>query len=441
MNISRTIKKSLFLITASVLLMLNSGGVLSVVQAAEKSQEAPTITLLGPQRNKKLPIESSEKITWKATYIKDNYLLILNLENDEADLLGRIGILSGDEARKGSYVWFIRDFTSDDIADRIREGRYRITATLYDGEVCLWHDCEVTNPGKEIARSMSDYFTITPAKPPIKLLAPQKGNAWKHGSKKLIRWKTNNAHPEISITLYRETRGESISPGNAILYPNGGENLSVNQSVTITYKISDNFRKRIFADSLVELYLLRTDGVLEGYIGNITDYSKTAFVWDPQKLQHWGGLDTTSRAPKAGQYKVLILARSKTPPPTFAGDYPVDIFVDGYDKFDGHQILVIRDGKTLSQRELIASDVSDSSFGLKQVSTPTPTPTQTPVAEADNGKYVIAKKILNRQSFNWRVDKKIPPGKYTLEVYDEISGDIDESEVFSIIGTPTNPSL
>jgi len=151
----------------------------------------------------------------------------------------------------------------------------------------------------------------------------------------------------------------------AILYPNGGENLSVNQSVTINYKISDNFRKKISADTLVEIYLLRTDGVLEGYIGGITDYSKTSFVWDPQKLQHWGGLDTTSRAPKAGQYKVLISARSKTPPPTHGGDYPVDIFVDGYDKFDGHQILVIRDGNTLSQRELISNDVSDSSFGLK----------------------------------------------------------------------------
>lgn len=170
---------------------------------------------------------------------------------------------------------------------------------------------------------------------------------------------------QVSTPTPTPTQIPIAEAGVVILYPNGGENLSVNQSVTINYKISDNFRKRISADSLVELYLLRTDGVLEGYIGNITDYSKTVFIWDPQKLQHWGGFDTTSRAPKAGQYKVLISARSKTPPPTHGGDYPVDIFVDGYDKFDGHQILVIRYGKTLSQSELIASDVSDSSFGFK----------------------------------------------------------------------------
>jgi len=171
---------------------------------------------------------------------------------------------------------------------------------------------------------------------------------------------------QISTPAPSPTQTPTMETDVEILYPNGGENLSVNQSVTINYKISDNFKKRISADTLVELYLLRTDGVLEGYIGSITDYSKTSFVWDPQKLQHWGGLDTASRAPGAGQYKLLILARGKTPPPTYGGsDYPVDIFVDGYDKFDGHQILVVRGGKTLAQRELLASDVSNSIFSVR----------------------------------------------------------------------------
>lgn len=217
MKNSKTVEKCFLFLMAGVLLVLNLNGVLSVVQAAGESQEAPTITLLGPQRNKKLPIGSTVKITWKAKNLKDNYSLVLSLETDEADLMGSIEVLSADLAKQGNYIWFIRGIIEDDIEYSIREGRYRIVATLYDGEVCLWHDCNVTDNGKEIARSTGDFFSITPAtRMPLKLISPRKGDVLKIGDKKLIKWKTNVSHSKIRITLYRHPPSGAISQGNGM---------------------------------------------------------------------------------------------------------------------------------------------------------------------------------------------------------------------------------
>lgn len=159
------------------------------------------------------------------------------------------------------------------------------------------------------------------------------------------------------------TARPSTSTDVKILSPNGGESYSLNQPVTISYSISQEFQKKITTKTLVELYLVRSDGLIEGYIGAITDFTKTSLVWDPQQLKHWGGLDFTTRAPAPGKYTVLIDARTKTPITTEVS-YPVDIFVDGYDRYDGQNVLIVSDGKTIATENLLAQDTSEAAFTM-----------------------------------------------------------------------------
>lgn len=161
-----------------------------------------------------------------------------------------------------------------------------------------------------------------------------------------------------------------IGTDMTIIYPSDGENLSTDKPIIIKYKISDALKKKISFKDLdcVELYLIRNDGLIEGYIGDVTDLSKTTFTWNPQELEHNAGLATTVDTPPSGQYKILILARHRTPVPAEAGDMPVDIFIDGYAKFDGYKIVSpYQDemGKQLSdETKLISSDTSDSIFNI-----------------------------------------------------------------------------
>ncbi|MDB4978075.1 MAG: hypothetical protein JWM56_261 [Candidatus Peribacteria bacterium] len=120
---------------------------------------------------------------------------------------------------------------------------------------------------------------------------------------------------------------------------------------------------------LIELYLLRTDGIVEGYIGGVTDISKASYVWRPEKLQHNGGLDTTEQSPGPGEYRVLLLIRNKTP--SNGIEDPVDILTDEFDTFDGENILIPDGSKGQPDYAhpfilpLLASDVSDAAFVLQ----------------------------------------------------------------------------
>lgn len=159
------------------------------------------------------------------------------------------------------------------------------------------------------------------------------------------------------------------SPDISILYPNDEENFSMTSDITIRFTLSETLKKKITKDTLEELYLLKPDGLIEGYITGVTDLSATYFVWHPEKLQHWGGLDTSVQAPPGGHYKVLFLIRDKRPSNGLEG--PVDILTDGYDKFDGEKILSPDTSGTQSDyskpfiTQLIASDTGDSFFTLK----------------------------------------------------------------------------
>ncbi len=158
------------------------------------------------------------------------------------------------------------------------------------------------------------------------------------------------------------------SPDISLVYPNGGEHISLKSAVSLRYKISDTLRKKMSSVMLTELYLLRPDGVIEGYIGNIDHPSNTSFVWHPDQVIHWGGLDTTVQIPPPGQYRILLLVREKRPGNGI--EDPVDILVDGFDKFDGEGILTpdTRYGNVDHAKPfvtpLIASDVSDAPFIL-----------------------------------------------------------------------------
>ncbi len=153
-----------------------------------------------------------------------------------------------------------------------------------------------------------------------------------------------------------------------LVYPNGGEVFNLNQAIQVNYSISDSFRNKLSSSDLTELYLLDTNNVLVGYIGEI-NINKSEFVWNPQQLEHNAGLTFLISPPPAGQYRILLLSRHPTEPWCTNCDLPVDT-LDGPYTFEKNGYLVnsetakLYDSSYVGARPL-ASDVSASFFTIK----------------------------------------------------------------------------
>ena len=153
-----------------------------------------------------------------------------------------------------------------------------------------------------------------------------------------------------------------------LTYPNGGEILSLNNSVNITYKVSNAFKSKISPTDKTEFYLLNSQNVLVGYIGKF-DVNSTQFVWNPQQLIHNGGLDTTSAPTPAGQYRVLVIVRPAFKPKCTNCDAGVDTLVNPYTKFENGYLInseaVKNYGPSYTGDKPLASDFSASLFTIK----------------------------------------------------------------------------
>lgn len=149
-----------------------------------------------------------------------------------------------------------------------------------------------------------------------------------------------------------------------ILSPNGSETFSLNQSVPIRLTIGELWQKRLQDKTTVtEPYLIDESGWIRGHIASI-DPAVAEVEWEPSQLEHWAGLDIIRSQPTPGKYKILLLGRERVDHSNEQGDYPVDIFVDGFTQYKDGKILHLRDGQSIGETELLVSDVSDDTFSL-----------------------------------------------------------------------------
>ncbi len=147
-----------------------------------------------------------------------------------------------------------------------------------------------------------------------------------------------------------------------VVYPSGGESLSLNSTVIIKYQISDAFKSQLGSNTITEMYLVDKNNVVIGYIGEVNTSLQT-LNWKPTELRHWAGLDIITTAPKAGEYKILLVSRQKTPSANTGGDYPIDIYTDLYTKVQGDAIANTGDGTT--KLKTLSFVVSEGTFTLK----------------------------------------------------------------------------
>jgi hypothetical protein len=142
-----------------------------------------------------------------------------------------------------------------------------------------------------------------------------------------------------------------------IIYPAGGETLSLNSVIGIKYAVSANFAKQLMAQDTTELYLLDATGTIVGFIGTINP-TEQIYNWQPSNLGHWAGLDIVPQIPTVGNYKILLVSRRKAKPNTSGGDYAADIFIDGVTKFDGTKLVVTNASQPVYP-DILAYAVSD----------------------------------------------------------------------------------
>jgi len=152
------------------------------------------------------------------------------------------------------------------------------------------------------------------------------------------------------------------APDIDLIYPNGGEVFSLNQPINISYKISSTFKQKLSATDKTEIYLLDSQNVLVGYIGDF-DVNNTKFVFNPQQLFHNAGLDMTSGPTPPGQYRILLVVRPAFKVECEACDSPVDTLDNPYIKYSNSKFIDIND--QLIEIQPIASDVSASLFTIK----------------------------------------------------------------------------
>jgi len=165
----------------------------------------------------------------------------------------------------------------------------------------------------------------------------------------------------LSTFKFLESTEKQNNEELKIIYPNGGETIKLNNKTVIKFSLSKDLIKRLTSKDIVELYLLRPNGIIEGNIGEV-DLNSNNFSWKPQELVHWGGLDVTLSPPDPGQYRILLIAREKVDHTGYP-EWPVDIFTDGYDKFQNGKIY--RDTPGDEDYTIYASDTSDSDFSIQ----------------------------------------------------------------------------
>jgi len=146
-----------------------------------------------------------------------------------------------------------------------------------------------------------------------------------------------------------------------LTYPNGGDVLSLSQSVNINYKVGAALKQKLSTTDKTEIYLLNSQNILVGYIGKF-DVNSGQFVFNPQQLIHNGGLDTTSGSTPAGQYRVLVVVRPPFKPKCTNCDAGVDTLDNPYTSYSNGKFI---NGGQLIETQPIASDVSASLFTFK----------------------------------------------------------------------------
>lgn len=153
-----------------------------------------------------------------------------------------------------------------------------------------------------------------------------------------------------------------------LIYPDGSEILSLDNSVNITYKVSNDFKSKISSTDKTELYLLDSQNILVGYIGKF-DVNSTQFVWNPKQLLHNGGLDSTSAPTPSGQYRILVLVRPAFKPKCTDCAAGVDTLDNPYTKFENGYLInseaVKSYGPSYKGDKPLASDFSASPFAIK----------------------------------------------------------------------------
>lgn len=177
------------------------------------------------------------------------------------------------------------------------------------------------------------------------------------------------ASPAELLTQAPEEPREPVTEADFNLQtPNGGEVFSVSQSLRITYSISQSFRDKLKASDLTELYLLDTENVLVGYVGEV-DVTANEFLWDPQKLLHNAGLTMLISPAPLGQYRILLLSRHPSEPTCIDCDFPVDTWDGPSATFENGYLV---DSETAKRYDAnyrgfrpLATDVSASLFTLK----------------------------------------------------------------------------
>ena len=144
--------------------------------------------------------------------------------------------------------------------------------------------------------------------------------------------------------------------------------MNVNQSVNVSYKVGAALKQKISSTDKTEIYLLNSQNVLVGYVGNF-DVNGSQFVFNPQQLIHNGGLGTTSAPTPAGQYRVLIVARPPFKPGCINCDVGVDTLDNPFTKFENGYFVNSEAAKNYGPGykggKPIASDVSASLFTFK----------------------------------------------------------------------------
>ena len=153
-----------------------------------------------------------------------------------------------------------------------------------------------------------------------------------------------------------------------LIYPDGNEMYRTDEAITIKYSISTDLRNKLGDKYAIELYLLNSDNVLIGYIGQV-EASSSRFTWYPTELLHNGGLDMTSAPTPPGKYRILILTRENRSLncPVCHGEIPMDTLDSPASKFKGSYILNTEGvgDKHYVPYMPLASDSSITSFELR----------------------------------------------------------------------------
>ena len=146
-----------------------------------------------------------------------------------------------------------------------------------------------------------------------------------------------------------------------LTYPNGGEVLSLDQSVNISYKVGVALKQKLSATDKTEMYLLNTQNALVGYIGKF-DINSSQLVFNPQQLLHNGGMDWGSGPTPAGQYRILVVVRPAFKTKCVGCGPAVDTLDNPYTSYSNGKLI---NGGQLIETQPIASDVSASLVTFK----------------------------------------------------------------------------